>query len=179
MGRAATAKKDRLIDAAMRRFHHHGIAASSLAAVASDADVPAGNVYYYFQTKDQLTDAVVNRWCDRVVDALARHEAYPDPLDRVRSFVSYAGDRRQAYTDHGCPLAAISSHSGRPLDLVRDWIADQFALVDPASAHARADFTFAALQGSFALASAANDCAIIEHSVAHLRHWIDSLFAPI
>ena len=179
MGRPATAKKDRLIDAAMLRFHHHGVAASSLASVASDADVPAGNVYYYFQTKDQLTDAVVDRWCDRAAAGLAAHDSIPDPLDRLRAFIAGAGTRAQAYTDHGCPLAAIATHSGRPLDLVRAWIADQFAALDPASAQARADFAFASLQGSFALAFAAHDPAIIAHSVAQLRDWIDSLSAPI
>ena len=179
MGRPATAKKDRLIDAAMRRFHHHGVAASSLASVASDAEVPAGNVYYYFQTKDQLTDAVVDRWCDRAAAGLAAHESHADPLDRLRSFIAGAGTRRQDYTDHGCPFAAIATHSGRPLDLVRGWIADQFAALDPASAQARADFVFASLQGSFALAFAAHDPAIIAHNVAHLTDWIDRLSAPI
>ena len=179
MGRPATAKKDRLINAAMLRFHHHGVAASSIASVANDADVPAGNVYYYFQTKDQLTDAVVDRWCERIAASLAAHESHPDPLDRLRSFTASAGACRQAYTDHGCPLAAIATHSGRPLDLVRAWIADQFAALDPASAQARANFAFASLQGSFALAFAAHDPAIIAHTVAHLTDWIDSLSAPI
>ena len=179
MGRPATAKKDRLIDAAMLRFHHHGVAGSSLASVANDADVPVGNVSYYFQTKDQLTDAVVDRWGDRIAASLAAHESSSDPLDRLRSFIAGAGSRRQDYTDHGCPLAAIATHSGRPLDLVRAWIADQFAALDPTSARARADFIFASLQGSFALAFAAHDPAIIAHTVAQLRDWIDSLSVPI
>ena len=175
MGRPATAKKDRLIDAAMVRFHHHGIAASSLASVANDADVPAGNVYYYFQTKDQLTDSVVDRWCERVAASLAAHEAHSDPLVRLRSFIARAGDSRQYYTDHGCPLAAIASHSGRPLDLIRGWIADQFTALDPLSAQARADFVFASLQGSFALAQAARDPAIVAHVVRQLLDWIETL----
>ena len=175
MGRPATAKKDRLIDAAMLRFHHHGVVGSSLASVANDADVPAGNVYYYFRTKDQLTDAVVDRWCDHIAASLAAHEWNREPLDRLRLFIAGAGTRRQAYTDHGCPLAAIATHSSRPLDLVRVWIADQFAALDPASAQARSDFAFASLQGSFALAHAANDPAIVAHSTRQLLDWIDTL----
>ncbi|MEO7814176.1 MAG: TetR/AcrR family transcriptional regulator [Sphingomicrobium sp.] len=179
MGRPATAKKDRLIDAAMLRFHHDGVADSSLATVARDADVPPGNVYYYFQTKAQLTDAVVARWCDRVADALAVHEAHPAPLDRLSSFVASAGDRRQTYTDHGCPLAAIAAHSDRPLAMIRDWLAVQFTDHDPAAARSHADFAMASLQGSFALAHAQRDPDIISHNVTHLTDWIDRLSAPI
>ena len=179
MGRPATAKKDRLIDAAMVRFHHDGVASSSLATVARDADVPPGNVYYYFQTKDALAEAVIDRWCERVADSLAIHQSHPDPLDRVRSFIASAGDHRQSYTDHGCPLAALATHSGRPLDLIRAWLAEQFAVFDPAAATAQADFCFASLQGSFALAQAADDPTIIAHVVAHLHDWIDGLSAPI
>ena len=179
MGRPATAKKDRLIDAAMVRFHHDGVAASSLATVARDADVPPGNVYYYFRSKEALTDAVIERWCDRARANLALHQAHAEPLDRIRSFVASAADRRQAYSDHGCPLAAIASHSDRPIALVRAWLADQFAQHECLSAQAHADFVMASLQGSFALAYAARDPEIITHNVAHLLDWIDSLSAPI
>lgn len=175
MGRPATAKKDRLIDAAMVRFHHDGIAASSLATVAREADIAPGNVYYYFRTKDQLTTAVVDRWCDRVAAALAHHDVDPAPIDRLRSFVASAGERRQSYADHGCPLAALASHSARPLDLIHAWLATQFAALDPASAQARADFALASLQGSFALAHAARDPAIIANSARQLLDWIDTL----
>ncbi len=190
MGRPATAKKDRLINAAMRRYHHDGVAASSIAAVARDANVPTGNVYYYFRSKDSLTKAVIDRWCDRVRASLAAHEAHSDPLDRIRSYVASAGDRRQAYTDHGCPLAAlgmdlrsapsaIGRQSGRPLALIRAWLATQFAENDRASAASHADFAMASLQGSFALAHAAGDPVIVAHNVTHLLDWIDSLSAPI
>ena len=179
MGRPATAKKDRLIDAAMTRYHHDGVAAASLASVARDADVAPGNVYYYFRSKDSLTEAVIARWCDRVRAMLTRHEAPRDPLDRVRSFVAGAADRGQAYTDHGCPLAALATHSGQPLDLIRAWLTVQFAQLDPARARARADFCMASLQGSFALANAASDPAIIAHNIEHLHDWIDGLSAPI
>ena len=186
MGRPATAKKDRLIDAAMLRYHHHGVAGSSLATVARAADVAAGNVYYYFQSKDLLTEAVIDRWCDRVVASLALHDTLPMPLDRVRAFVTTADNRRQAYTDHGCPLAAlgvdlrsapgtVGAQSGRPLALIRAWLADQFAQLDRASASARADFCLASLQGSFALAHATNDPAIVAHSTRQLLDWIDTL----
>ncbi|MEO6580759.1 MAG: TetR/AcrR family transcriptional regulator [Sphingomicrobium sp.] len=179
MGRPATAKKDRLINAAMRRYHHNGIAASSIAAVARDADVPAGNVYYYFRSKDSLTEAVVERLCERVAVGLALHEAHPDPLDRLRSFITSAGDRRQSYTDHGCPLAAIAGHSGRPLALVRAWLAAQFAALDRASALGRADFSMASLQGSFALAHATGDPAVVANCVEQLLDWIEGRIRPI
>jgi TetR/AcrR family transcriptional regulator, transcriptional repressor for nem operon len=35
------------------------VAATSLAEIAQAADVPLGNVYYYFKSKDELIRAVV------------------------------------------------------------------------------------------------------------------------
>lgn len=187
MGRPATDKEDRLVDAAMRRFHHHGIAASSLGAIANDAGVAPGNVYYYFRSKEELTDQVIERWCTWVGESLSKLDAVADPRERIRQFVGGAGERRQGYADSGCPLAAlrndlrdalpaIAARSGQPLAMLRDWLTVQFAtLPDADEARAHADFCLAALQGSYALAHAAGDARIVSHTVDRLLSWIDTV----
>ncbi|MCY7280240.1 MAG: TetR/AcrR family transcriptional regulator [Sphingomonas bacterium] len=185
MGRPATDKKARLIEAAMRRFHRDGVAGSSLAAVANDAGVPPGNVFYYFRSKDLLTQEVIDGWCARVKDSLEALETRADPRERLRIFVSNAGERRQNYADFGCPLAALTTdlrnapsaivaNSGQPLALLRAWLNAQFvALTDPHSASGLADFCMASLQGSFSLAHATSDPAIVSRTVDQLLKWID------
>ena len=54
------AKRDRLIDAASQLFYEQGVERTTIADIAAAADVPAGNVYYYFKTKDDIVDAVVS-----------------------------------------------------------------------------------------------------------------------
>ena len=52
-------KRERLVASAGDLLHRQGVAATTLAQVAEAADVPAGNVYYYFKTKDDLVRAVI------------------------------------------------------------------------------------------------------------------------
>ena len=171
----------------MRRFHQDGVADSSIAAVANDAGIPPGNVFYYFRSKEALTDEVIERWCVRVGQALDKVADEAAPLDRVRNLLASAKDRRQGYADFGCPLAAlnndlrnasptIATSSGRPLAMIHAWLNAQFRMMfDDEQARGHADFCLAGLQGSFALAHASGDPQIISRTVDHLGEWLDAL----
>ncbi len=187
MGRPATDKKDRLLDAAVDRFHHHGVAASSLAAIAGDAGIPVGNVVYYFRTKDSLAAAVIDRWCSRVAMHLESFATGATPIDRIRAFVASARDRRQAYADFGCPLAALQSglktaappladNAIVPLAMIRCWLSEQFAHggLDQVAAREEADFYLAALQGSYFLAHATSDPDMVSATVDRLLARLDA-----
>src|ERR1700739_2362726 len=52
-------KRQRLIAAASQLLHQHGVEKTTLADIAQAADVPVGNVYYYFKTKDDIITAVI------------------------------------------------------------------------------------------------------------------------
>ena len=52
-------KRDRLIEAAKAKFYQQGVARTTLADIAQQAQVPLGNVYYHFRTKEALVEAVV------------------------------------------------------------------------------------------------------------------------
>ena len=45
-------KRDRLIEAAKEKFYQQGVARTTLADIAQQAQVPLGNVYYHFRTKE-------------------------------------------------------------------------------------------------------------------------------
>ena len=53
-------KRERLVESARALIHEQGVHPTTLAEVAKRADVPAGNVYYYFKTKDELVAAVLD-----------------------------------------------------------------------------------------------------------------------
>lgn len=188
MGRPATDKKDRLVTAAMRRFHRDGAGSVSLAAIATDAGVPPGNVYYYFRSKEALTCAVIDRWCDRAEQHLVAFEDNPDALGRIVDFLRSADGRRQNYADFGCPLGALRSDlrhvptamamaSGRPLAIIRGWLTRQFerSAGGKQNAGANADFCLSSLQGSYALAHSSGDPLVISRTVEQLLEWIDRL----
>src|SRR3954471_13214863 len=52
-------KRERLVSAACELVYRQGVARTTLADIAQAADVPVGNVYYYFKTKDDIIAAVV------------------------------------------------------------------------------------------------------------------------
>ena len=55
-------KRERLIEGARQLIYRQGVERTTLADLAAQTDVPVGNIYfycYYFKTKDDLLDAVV------------------------------------------------------------------------------------------------------------------------
>lgn len=51
--------RGRLLDAAVQLFSAQGVAGTTVAAIAARVGVTSAMVHYYFKTKDQLLDAVV------------------------------------------------------------------------------------------------------------------------
>ncbi len=64
-------KRERLVAAATELLHKQGIEPTTLAEIAKAADVPAGNVYYYFKTKDDVIAAVIGAHAQQVETTLA------------------------------------------------------------------------------------------------------------
>src|ERR1700726_5329723 len=78
MGKLQLDKRARLTETAMKLAYRNGFRETSLADIAEAAHVPVGNVYYYFKTKEELGEAVVER-------RLAEFRAFREELDRLRS----------------------------------------------------------------------------------------------
>ena len=71
-------KRERLVRAASELVHHQGVEKTTLAEIAEAADVPLGNVYYYFKTKDALLDAVVEAHVRGIEETIASLGASSD-----------------------------------------------------------------------------------------------------
>src|SRR5260370_4469203 len=100
-------KRTRLIETGMKLAYKHGFRETSLADIAKAAHVPIGNVYYYFKTKDELGEAVVER-------RLAEFRAFREELDRLSSpkerlfaFVERIHRNREQLARGGCPLGGL------------------------------------------------------------------------
>ena len=59
MARTHTDKRTRLVSAAGGLAYQNGFGATSLAGIAREAKIHLGNVYYYFKTKDEIGEAIV------------------------------------------------------------------------------------------------------------------------
>src|SRR5437867_896327 len=95
---------DELVDAADRLVQRQGFQKTTLAEVAGAAGVPAGNVYYYFKTKEQLGERLIEARARRYRLLRDAWEAEPDPKVRLRRFVQMTIDNRAELADSGCPI---------------------------------------------------------------------------
>src|SRR5690348_11303480 len=135
--RGGADKRRRLIDAARELFHEQGAERTTLAEVAEAADVPAGNVYYYFKTKDELIEAAIARHAAEIHARLDGLEAHGTPRARLKAFVRMLGDQAEATARCGCPHGTLASEldkrndglSRACVDMLRpgvDWVERQF-----------------------------------------------------
>src|SRR5919197_5061390 len=102
-------KRRRLVEAAMKLSYEQGYSRTTLADIAGEADVPLGNVYYYFKTKEAIGEALVEQ---RLADYRAlreRWEEHPDPRNRLAAFVQMTLDKRRDLARSGCPIGSLCS----------------------------------------------------------------------
>ena len=59
MSRKSDRTRSRIVQAANRLFYRKGYNRTSFSDVVDAADVPRGNIYYYFKTKDDILHAAV------------------------------------------------------------------------------------------------------------------------
>lgn len=118
-GRGGGDTRKDLLDAATRLLVRDP-SRLTLDAVAAEAGVSKGGLLYHFKTKDQLLDAVVDRWeatCQEEIDAAAE----PTPGGWTRAYLDVitkeGADADERAVDNGI-VAAMVLHPGR-LDAVR------------------------------------------------------------
>ncbi len=188
MGRPATDKRQRLVTAAIEQFHVKGIAGTSLADVARTANIPAGNVFYYFKTKDDLVRAVADRWCGLLSGYLRELDGIDDPMERIEGFIDQACALGDMYVALGCPLAgltrdlrqgggSLASEAARIYAVQVSWLENQFAASGFSHCDARAHtrFLMAGYHGAILLAHAQGDRALIEAETESLKCWLRGL----
>lgn len=54
-------KREVILEAALKRFKRYGLAKTTMEEIAKDLDLSKGSLYYYFQDKDRIYVAVIER----------------------------------------------------------------------------------------------------------------------
>ena len=187
MAKAQTDKRARLIETAMKLAYKHGFRETSLADIAEASHVPVGNVYYYFKTKDELGEAVVER-------RLAEFRAFREEIDRLSSpkerlfaFVESIHRNQEQLARGGCPLGglctelhkeggALAKKSAALFTEPMRWLEEQFRAVGhEKDSRELAVHLFSAFQGMAAVALGANDRDVVVMEAKRLQDWIRTL----
>lgn len=178
--------RDRLIEAAGDLFYKTSIEQSAISDIANAAKMPAGNVYYYFKTKDELVDAVLEKHIGLLKTAYANlNDTIHDPRDRLIQALSFYERVAKDYTQHGCPTGNLvidllkygdQKRAATLFDVFIEWAKEQFvALGHDAMADRYAASLVAGVQGGALLASSRQTEACFSFEIERMINWVRSL----
>ncbi len=177
-------RRQHLIKTAADLVYRNGFLKTTLADISAEADVPLGSIYYYFQNREDIARAVVERRVAELNAFLEQQTAEPNPLVRLDALVSIWVDDREIDTEFGCPVGSLcyelakgrgtmSAEAARPFRLLLDWCETQFRLMGCArEAETLALHLIAALQGISLIANALGDSEQILRETAYLKRWL-------
>ena len=179
-------KRDRLVTSARELLHQQGVERTTLAEVAHAADVPPGNVYYYFKTKDELVDAAIDAHAHDLQLALDSLDRHRSPQARLKALVRMLADQRELVARYGCPHGSLcqeldkredESHAtvSKLLALSIDWAEQQFRLMNRRDARELAVSLIASYQGIALLTNTFRNPDLMSREARRLERWIDTL----
>ena len=184
---AAPDKRDRLVTAAKELIYQHGFARITLAAVAERAQVPLGNVYYYFRTREALLAAVIQSHQQDVQASFAQWEQLPDPRQRLLALVGLERTNSDYLVRYGCPYGSLcqeldkeeGSQAQAAAELFRAylaWAERQFRLLgaDANEANALALDFIASWQGTLLLSATFRSAELLDQGFRRLETWIET-----
>ena len=181
------AKRDRLIDAASLLIYEQGVERTTIADIAAAADVPSGNVYYYFKTKDDIVDAVVSMRIGEIeatYAALAKR--YDTPADRLKAMFKSLSGQAKIIAQRGCPIGSLCTElskrvtgpepkSAKLMQTLIDGAEQQFQEMGRSDAHELAVEMISSYQGCAVLAHATASPALMRRESDRVVRWIDEL----
>lgn len=182
-------KRERLIAAACDLFYRQGIAGTTLAHIAEAAEVPLGNMYYYFKTKDDIVAAVVEARTEEIRSATAAlQRRHGSPKARLKALVGMLAESRDTIADHGCPLGSLCTElANQPgqspaltapiMETLLDWAEQQFRAMGRRDARDLALELVIAYEGSAVLTNAMAQPEIMTREARRLEKWINALQA--
>jgi TetR/AcrR family transcriptional repressor of nem operon len=179
-------KRERLVASASELLHRQGVQGTTLAEIAEAADVPAGNVYYYFKTRDELVQAVIESQMQAVGDLLVGLDGCDTPVARLRALAETWTRNGPEIVAHGCPLGGLShelhkhdaelgADAARPLRAILEWAERQFRELGQRNPRALAVTFLGAIQGAALLANAFDDERLLKQEIRRIETWVASL----
>jgi AcrR family transcriptional regulator len=167
--------------------YRQGVERTTLADIAEAADVPVGNVYYYFKTKNDIVAAVVQTHVEQIESTLfALEHRHRNPKARVKALVGVVAQQRNSIAHHGCPYGSLCSElakraegseplAAQLMQVLLGWAEQQFRSMGRRNAHDLAVELVAAHQGSAVLANALGQPEILARQARRLERWIETL----
>ena len=181
-------KRERLVEAACRLFYEQGVERTTLADISAAAEVPLGNVYYYFKTKNELIKAAVDAHVDLIEETTGLLDQHRSPASRLKSLVEMLAAQADMIARYGCPQGSLCTElgkrsdgfdpaSGRLVETSVDWAERQFQAMGRSDARDLAIEMMVRYQGTALLTQALADPSLMKNEARRIERWIDSIAA--
>ena len=176
--------REKLTKAATILFYEQGVGNTTLADVSAASGVPLGNIYYHFKTKDELTEAVIQRRGEALQATFASAENETTPLAKLLVIVNDSRNRSEELSRYGCPYASLASDldklgsehdAAQLLRLYLDYAEEQFTALELAEPRALSGEFVSRLQGAHVLTHALKSEDALYTQLDRLEAWLKSL----
>lgn len=177
-----------IVQAARNLFYRKGYHHTSFTDIVEEAGVVRGNVYHYFKTKDDLLGAVIDQQLagyKAMLETWAQEKTTPQK--RLKRFTRMLVAESDSLSRFGCPIGTLSTELGKNpgdeinparalLDLFKDWLTGQFALMGFGSdAEKLGMHLLGRAQGISILTHVYRDPAWLADEVKQMEAWLNSL----
>ncbi len=181
-------KRDRLVEAAKAVFYQQGVTRSTLADIAQQAQVPLGNVYYHFHTKDALIEAVIQAHVQELEMMFAGWHQYANPRECLLRLLTTSRDEGNMLARYGCPHGSLCQEldkddnqltgiASRLFQVYLDWAEAQFRQLgkNEQEANDLAVDLISSLQGIYLLTNSFRSPELLERKLQRLETWVRAL----
>jgi len=180
-------KRERLIQAADKLIYEQTFHTTTLADIAKLADVPLGNVYYYFKTKEAIMDAVLQKRMSEWRSLFQQWEQLPNIKERLKALLEYNQTQSETLARFGCIIGSLCEELGKQggilataasklmADILR-WIETQFAELGKGDRAAQlATYFLSAIQGMNLLTLTFKEPKYMKLQSESLQEWLTAL----
>lgn len=179
-------KRDRLVDAANVLIYQQSFHNTTLADIAKLAEVPLGNVYYYFKTKSDIIIAVLSKRAHDLQALFDQLSQAPTPEARLAGLIEFFSNNENI-ARFGCQFGSlcqelskqpehqdIAKQAAQLLSTLIAWIEQQFKAMDQSevSAKKNAELFFSKIQGLCLLSLVFHDPNLMSKESASLNNWV-------
>jgi len=180
-------KRARLVQAAGKLFHEQGVSVTTLANIAQLADVPLGNVYYYFKTKEAIISDVIAHRRELIAQQIKELNNIENTKERLQSLVRQTAGHSIETAKFGDALGSLCQELGRQggqladaaaslLQEIMTWCEAQFiTLGKGAEARQLSMMLVSSLQGISLLTLTFKEPNYTKQQADYLVSWLDAL----
>ena len=185
MGKKGEGNRQRILDAAENLFYKRGYNQTSFQDISDATDIPRGNFYYYFKTKEDILNDVIEARVVNLSAMLSNYDAeISDPRERLLMFTNILERDSDDIMLSGCPLGTLSIELAKGDATLRDkskqafivlckWMEEQFDLMGLSNADELAIDLVSRLQGINVMANVFKDAKYLKRSHIEIKKWIN------